>query len=71
MGSIRRNIIAVKTRPGEVRFVAVASIERVEVFGNYVKICFGSSVCSSATLSDMEEILDGRFTRIHRSHILA
>ena len=27
MGSIRRNIIAVKTRPGEVRFVAVASIE--------------------------------------------
>jgi len=29
MGSMIRNIIAVKTRPGEVRFVAVASIERV------------------------------------------
>jgi hypothetical protein len=38
MGSIRRSIIAVKTRPGEVCFVAVASIERVEAFGNYVKI---------------------------------
>ena len=62
MGSMRRNIIAVKTRPGEVRFVAVASIERVEAFGNYVKIHFGNErVLHRATLSDMEEILDDRF----------
>jgi len=71
MGSMRRNIIAVKTRPGEVRFVAVASIERVEAFGNYVKIYFGTErVLHRATLSDMEDILDDRFIRIHRSHIV-
>ena len=38
MASMKRNIIAVKTRPYEIRFVAVASIERVEAFGNYVKL---------------------------------
>lgn len=71
MGCMRRNIIAVKTRPGEVRFVAVASIERVEAFGNYVKIYFGNErVLHRATLSDMEELLDDRFIRIHRSHIV-
>jgi len=52
MVSMRRNIIAVKTRPGEVRFFAVASIERVEAFGNYVKIYFGNErVLHRATLS--------------------
>ena len=71
MGSMRRNIIAVKTRPGEVRFVSVASIERVEAFGNYVKIYFGNEhVLHRATLSDMEDILNDRFIRIHRSHIV-
>lgn len=71
MGCMRRNIIAVKTRPGEVRFIAVASIERVEAFGNYVKIYSGNErVLHRATLSDIEEILDDRFIRIHRSHIV-
>jgi len=71
MGCIRRNIITVKTRPGEVRFVAIATIERIEAFGNYVKIYFGSErVLHRATLSDMEELLDDRFIRIHRSHIV-
>ena len=71
MASMKRNIIAVKTRPGEIRFVAVASIERVEAFGNYVKLYFGSErVLHRATLSDMEELLDDRFIRIHRSHIV-
>ena len=70
MAKMSRNIIAVKTRPGEVRFVAIASIERIEAFGNYVKIYFGSErVLHRATLSDMEELLDDRFIRIHRSHI--
>lgn len=71
MASMRRNIIAVKTRPGEVRFVAVSSIERVEAFGNYVKLHFDNErVLHRATLSDMEELLDDRFIRIHRSHIV-
>lgn len=71
MANMSRNIIAVKTRPGEVRFVAIASIERIEAFGNYVKIYFGSErVLHRATLSDMEELLDDRFIRIHRSHIV-
>lgn len=71
MANISRNIIAVKTRPGEVRFVAIASIERIEAFGNYVKIYFGSErVLHRATLSDMESMLDDRFIRIHRSHIV-
>ncbi|WP_224797413.1 LytR/AlgR family response regulator transcription factor [Idiomarina abyssalis] len=71
MAKMGRNIIAVKTRPGEVRFVAIASIERIEAFGNYVKIYFGSErVLHRATLSDMEELLDDRFIRIHRSHIV-
>lgn len=71
MAKMSRNIIAVKTRPGEVRFVAIASIERIEAFGNYVKIYFGSErVLHRATLSDMEELLDDRFIRIHRSHIV-
>ncbi|RUO77503.1 LytR/AlgR family response regulator transcription factor [Idiomarina seosinensis] len=71
MAGMIRNIIAVKTRPGEVRFVAIASIERIEAFGNYVKIYFGSErVLHRATLSDMEELLDDRFIRIHRSHIV-
>jgi|TARA_R110002020_G_scaffold450212_1_gene663755 DNA-binding LytR/AlgR family response regulator len=63
---MRRNIIAVKTRRGEVRFVAVATIERVEAFGNYVKLYFGNErVLHRATLSDMEELLDDRFIRSH------
>jgi DNA-binding LytR/AlgR family response regulator len=71
MANMSRNIIAVKTRPGEVRFVAIASIERIEAFGNYVKIYFGSErVLHRATLSDMEELLDDRFIRIHRSHLV-
>lgn len=71
MAKMGRNIIAVKTCPGEVRFVAIASIERIEAFGNYVKIYFGSErVLHRATLSDMEELLDDRFIRIHRSHIV-
>ncbi|HAS13805.1 MAG TPA: hypothetical protein DCS01_00735 [Idiomarina abyssalis] len=71
MAKMGRNIIAVKTRPGEVRFVAIASIERIEAFGNYVKIYFGSErVLHRATLSDMEVMLDDRFIRIHRSHIV-
>lgn len=71
MANMSRNIIAVKTRPGEVRFVAIASIERIEAFGNYVKIYFGSErVLHRATLSDMEVMLDDRFIRIHRSHIV-
>lgn len=71
MANMSRNIIAVKTRPGEVRFVAIASIERIEAFGNYVKIYFDSErVLHRATLSDMEELLDDRFIRIHRSHIV-
>ncbi|WP_290654107.1 LytTR family DNA-binding domain-containing protein [Idiomarina sp.] len=71
MAKMGRNIIAVKTRPGEVRFVAIATIERIEAFGNYVKIYFGSErVLHRATLSDMEVMLDDRFIRIHRSHIV-
>lgn len=71
MARMKRNIIAVKTRPGEVRFVSVTSIERVEAFGNYVKLYFGNErVLHRATLSDMEELLDDRFIRIHRSHIV-
>lgn len=71
MAKMSRNLIAVKTRPGEVRFVAIASIERIEAFGNYVKIYFGSErVLHRATLSDMESMLDDRFIRIHRSHIV-
>lgn len=53
MAGMRGNIIAVKTRSGEVRFVAIASIERIEAFGDYVKIYFGSErVLHRATLSD-------------------
>ncbi|RUO40301.1 LytR/AlgR family response regulator transcription factor [Idiomarina aquatica] len=71
MAKMSRNIIAVKTRPGEVRFVAIASIERIEAFGNYVKIYFGNErVLHRATLSEMEAMLDDRFIRIHRSHIV-
>ncbi len=35
MGCMRRNIIAVKTRPGEVRFVAVASDLSPELTPSY------------------------------------
>ncbi|NWO06749.1 MAG: LytTR family transcriptional regulator [Alteromonadaceae bacterium] len=42
MARMKRNIIAVKTRTGEVRFVSVTSIERVEAFGDYVKLYFGN-----------------------------
>ncbi|WP_244993722.1 LytR/AlgR family response regulator transcription factor [Pseudidiomarina sediminum] len=63
--------MAVKTRPDEVRFIAVASIERVETFGNYVKIYFDNErVLHRATLSDVKTLLDDRFIRIHRSHIV-
>lgn len=71
MAKIGKNIIAVKARPGEVRFVAIASIERVEAFGNYVKLYFDNErILHRATLSEMDDLLDDRFIRIHRSHIV-
>jgi len=71
VNGFKRNIIAVKTKPGEVRFVAVVCIDRIEAFGNYVKLYVGNErFLHRATLSEMEKLLDDRFIRIHRSHIV-
>jgi len=58
------------TMPEGIVRIPLAEIRYLEVMGNYVTI-HGEESCSvKRTLSQLEELLDERFYRIHRSYIV-
>lgn len=58
------------TMPEGIVRIPLAEIRYLEVLGNYVTIHGGEDYCVKRTLSQLEEMLDQRFYRIHRSYIV-
>lgn len=50
--------------------IPLAEIRYLEVMGNYVTVHGGEDYCVKRTLSQLEQMLDERFYRIHRSYIV-
>lgn len=58
------------TLPEGIARIPLAEIRYLEVMGNYVTIYGRESYSVKRTLSQLEELLDERFYRIHRSYIV-
>lgn len=65
----RERELTLATPEGIVR-IPLAEIRYLEVMGNYVTIYGRESYSVKRTLSQLEELLDERFYRIHRSYIV-
>lgn len=65
----RERELTLATPEGIVR-IPLAEIRYLEVMGNYVTIHGRESCSVKRTLSQLEELLDERFYRIHRSYIV-
>ncbi len=65
----RERELVLTVQDGIVR-IPLSEIRYLEVLGNYVTVHAGEDYCVKRTLSDLEQELDERFYRIHRSYIV-
>ena len=65
----RERELTITLSEGIVR-IPLAEIQYLEVMGNYVTIHSGENYSVKRTLSDLAQMLDQRFYRIHRSYIV-